>query len=149
MRTGGRFLTLSESEELLAPHLAVRANSQLSLISNRPCGVKYMRLFVTGLMLALCACGGGRISGTDDGTTSAGGPAPSVCSVASQISCAGACIDGRSDPRNCGGCGWDCGAGACADGVCVCPSNTLACAGGCKDTASDERNCGACGVSCG
>lgn len=72
----------------------------------------------------------------------------STCPVAGQLMCGGTCIDGRTDPRNCGGCGWDCGAGACANGVCVCPSNMLACAGGCTDTASDPGNCGTCGVRC-
>ncbi|HET8939874.1 MAG TPA: M66 family metalloprotease [Polyangiales bacterium] len=84
--------------------------------------------------------------------STAGAPAAafvSVCPVPGQLTCGGVCTDSRNDPRNCGGCGWDCGAGACANGVCVCPSNMLACAGGCKDTASDPTNCGTCGVSCG
>ena len=52
------------------------------------------------------------------------------------MDCAGVCVDGRSDPMNCGVCGARCGAGTvCADGVCVagCPAGTTECSGGCVE----------------
>jgi hypothetical protein len=113
------------------------------------------RIFILGLLLCTgAACKGETQTGVEGSGVSAGGGAPFIttaagCGVPGQIMCGGLCLDGRADPRNCGGCGWDCGAGACANGVCVCPSNTLACAGGCKDTATDPTNCGTCGVQCG
>jgi hypothetical protein len=76
-------------------------------------------------------------------------PAAQMCGAdRNQIVCGGVCADTRVDPRNCGGCGWNCGSGTCSAGVCVCQSNLLACAGGCVDTAVDPGNCGTCGNLC-
>ncbi len=60
--------------------------------------------------------------------------------------CAGACLDTRTDPRNCGACGASCGAAACVGGACVC--NGPVCRGVCSDITADPMNCGACGHAC-
>lgn len=116
-----------------------------------------MRAFSSGLRVAVLglllwsACAPAPVEPWTAGS-GAGAPAAAfvsaTCPVPGQSVCGGVCTDARNDPRNCGGCGWDCGAGACANGVCVCPSNMSACAGGCTDTASDPSNCGTCGVKC-
>lgn len=60
--------------------------------------------------------------------------------------CAGACLDTRTDARNCGACGASCGAAACVDGACVCTGTV--CRGVCSNTAADPMNCGGCGRVC-
>lgn len=70
----------------------------------------------------------------------------------SERSCAGSCVDVRSDRNNCGRCGLICSSGEeCAAGACVinCPSGQTACGSSCADTQRDGANCGACGVRCG
>lgn len=64
--------------------------------------------------------------------------------------CNGSCVDVRSDPANCGGCGVSCGGGtSCVNGACACPtSQPLACAGRCVDGRNDAANCGSCGNVC-
>jgi hypothetical protein len=42
---------------------------------------------------------------------------------------AAVCVDTSSDPRACGGCLRDCGAGSCVAGSCTCPPGSTACAG--------------------
>src|SRR5262245_57644534 len=72
---------------------------------------------------------------------------PTACS-GSETSCSGACIDTRSDPDHCGGCGLACDPGqACMAGQCVlqCNGGTTACSNACVNTASDPANCGGCG----
>lgn len=46
------------------------------------------------------------------------------------------CVDGQTDPANCGACGV------------VCPAGQACCAGACVNTRDDETNCGACGNVC-
>ncbi len=53
------------------------------------------------------------------------------------IECGGKCVDGGSDPANCGGCGVACGAGRSC------------CGGACSDLMTDGANCGRCGQDCG
>lgn len=53
----------------------------------------------------------------DSPQTTDGGSDASTCEGGGAV-CGGACVDTRSDPRNCGGCGKACGAGACYGGAC-------------------------------
>jgi hypothetical protein len=76
--------------------------------------------------------------------------------VAGRQKCEGACIDPKSDPQNCGGCGKACPAVAnatssCSDGQCTfsCNAGLSQCGGVCVDTRSDVMNCGKCGKKCG
>jgi hypothetical protein len=70
--------------------------------------------------------------------------------------CAGACVDTKTDPTSCGGCGlqFNCGSGGvCTGGVCSCPpsENVMMCGGmyaGCANLSKSELNCGTCGTSC-
>ncbi len=73
-----------------------------------------------------------------------------VCSGGATV-CSGACVDTRSDARNCGGCGLSCAADEYCDGAskCVCRPGLTSCGGqGCVDLATDPRNCGGCGIAC-
>ncbi len=69
-----------------------------------------------------------------------------------QLSCGGACVDPRYDPRNCGGCGMLCADTLfCVNGACVCPPNQRICDGvRCTDPRSDPDWCGpgSCGGPC-
>jgi hypothetical protein len=63
-------------------------------------------------------------------------PAKDSCTSPS-IKCGDRCIDGGSDPANCGACGRVCGTG------------TTCCSGSCVDVlGSDTSNCGGCGQRC-
>ncbi len=66
------------------------------------------------------------------------------------MECGAACIDTRSDLRNCGSCGTVCAAtGAiCNAGACGCADGQRECRGTCTRVANDPSNCGACGVTC-
>ncbi len=70
------------------------------------------------------------------------------------IMCGRACVDPAADPRNCGGCGINCGSGrVCINGRCdnECPASPVRqtrCNERCTDTNVDRSNCGACGVAC-
>ncbi len=94
----------------------------------------------------------GALDGGDAGASDAGaldaGPPP--CGLG-QILCSGACIDGLSDPSNCGACANACAASElCAGGTCsiTCDPPTTLCAGRCLDLRRDPDNCGGCGVVC-
>ncbi|HUB06982.1 MAG TPA: hypothetical protein VMB50_08275 [Myxococcales bacterium] len=80
-------------------------------------------------------------------------------------SCCGlGCLDLKTDPQNCGGCGQACPSGeacqggacqgdACSDAdeglYCALPDATQACCGNaCVDVTSDPANCGGCGSAC-
>ncbi|MBI2391244.1 MAG: VCBS repeat-containing protein [Deltaproteobacteria bacterium] len=78
------------------------------------------------------------------------GPAGGSCASPSMV-CGGACIDVRSDPRNCGACGKTCDdALVCVSGRCsgACPASQEVCDGRCVATQTDRANCGACGNAC-
>lgn len=65
--------------------------------------------------------------------------------------CGAACVDRRSDPGHCDGCGQSCAADTvCQEGACVagCDAPKAACGGGCVDKATDSLHCGDCGESC-
>lgn len=84
----------------------------------------------------------------DAGDPGDGGPP--ACDLG-EIFCAGACIDGLSDPANCGGCGVTCGPlELCASGMCVpsCAAPRMLCGGVCLDVTRDPDNCGSCGNVC-
>jgi hypothetical protein len=95
---------------------------------------------------------GGPNSGTPDGTDGDGGglidSGPSVACGAGQTACGSACVDTKSDPKNCGACGKVCTEPFCIDGACsnVCTKTT--CGSACVDTTVDANNCGACGTKC-
>ena len=65
--------------------------------------------------------------------------------------CGNNCVDLRSDPNNCGGCGNKCAGGqVCNKSTCAltCQSGLTNCNGGCVDLTSDDSNCNACGNAC-
>ncbi len=78
---------------------------------------------------------------------------PPTCS-APLATCAGACVDTRTDALNCGACGRACTASqSCSNGACVgttptCAAPRALCGTSCVDTLSDRANCGACGRAC-
>jgi hypothetical protein len=61
------------------------------------------------------------------------------------LACSGRCVDTRTDPANCGGCGKPCTPGqACAGGVCTgCPDGQKACDGRCipRNTCCRDADC--------
>jgi hypothetical protein len=63
------------------------------------------------------------------------GPGPNKSCSNGQLLCDGYCLDGQTDPNNCGGCGKTCSAGTCVGAGCVCPSGESNCSG----TFSDGR----------
>ena len=69
-----------------------------------------------------------------------------------ELLCNGICIDGTSDPSNCGMCGTTCAGAApfCQASSCVatCAAGALACGNSCVDASADPNNCGACGHTC-
>jgi hypothetical protein len=74
-----------------------------------------------------------------------------------KTSCGGDCVDTKSDPSNCGGCGKRCCAGQlCAGGACTtgCPPPRIVCVDPsvgcpmCADPTVDPKNCGGCGNVC-
>jgi hypothetical protein len=63
-------------------------------------------------------------SGVDSGSAC-------TCPIATKC-CAGQCVDVKSSPINCGGCGISCGAGTCSNGFCSsCMNLGQQCAGSC------------------
>ncbi|HMR80572.1 MAG TPA: hypothetical protein PKD61_35930, partial [Polyangiaceae bacterium] len=68
---------------------------------------------------------------------------------ATELQCAGACVDAATDANNCGACGSVCASGAvCVKGTCACPDTQTLCGGACADTNADASNCGDCGQTC-
>lgn len=64
------------------------------------------------------------------------------------VECEGVCVDPRSDPLNCGTCGFECPLGdECHLGEC-CPITDALCDGRCTDLRTDDDNCGTCGLEC-
>jgi hypothetical protein len=91
------------------------------------------------------------------GKSCVGGACVAACEPQT-ATCGNACVDKRSDPKNCGACGNSCGINECSQGVCVSPA--MICANGqtrctganglwCADLQSDPANCGSCGTDCG
>ena len=84
------------------------------------------------------------------------GEAACECDDTSRTLCGGmfgepsVCVDTRSDPENCGGCGELCADDAtCVEGACRCDDPSLtACEGRCVDTRVDGSACGGCGNWC-
>jgi hypothetical protein len=67
---------------------------------------------------------------------------------AGRTACGDDCVDVRSDPNHCGGCGIACtGADACQLGTC-CGAAEEVCSGRCVDLSSDPRHCGVCDRAC-
>ncbi len=70
------------------------------------------------------------------------------------ITCGRSCVNPAEDPRNCGGCGINCGSGrVCINGRCdnECPTSPVRqtrCGETCTDTNVDRANCGACEHAC-
>ncbi|MCC7536371.1 MAG: hypothetical protein IT379_09165 [Deltaproteobacteria bacterium] len=80
-------------------------------------------------------------------------PDETVCGLARERCCAGACTDVSVDPRACGGCGIVCGVGAsCSMGRCACDVGRQDCDSepGCESiAAADPEHCGDCATRCG
>jgi hypothetical protein len=102
---------------------------------------------------------GGRVPAGECGTCPAGAKCvQGACQCPSgQTECGDACVDTKSDARNCGACGNTCGSDAggggtwtCVTGTCTlsCSGSAQACGGRCVDTQSDTANCGSCGNAC-
>jgi MYXO-CTERM domain-containing protein len=74
------------------------------------------------------------------------------CACASpRIECDGRCIDPRSEPDHCGGCGAVCGAAeVCSSGACTdeCAAGSAPCDRACVDLTSDPLHCGDCRTMC-
>ena len=104
-------------------------------------------LAITSLVLA--AAGGCAQSGSGNASDAAACDQP-------YTTCAGACVDPKTDPSNCGACGKTClGAQTCVNGQCqlTCPLHESICSDGeggkyCVDTKADNANCGKCGAQC-
>lgn len=79
-------------------------------------------------------------------------PEAATCSGAGLTACPSGCTDIRTDPANCGVCGWVCAAGdICQGGLCTlasCQPGTTQCGLVCVNTGYDVGNCGACGNAC-
>ena len=93
--------------------------------------------------------GGVPDGGAADAGSSDAGP-PSGCDLG-EIECAGVCVDARTDPSHCGGCGVACAAAeVCSAGVCTatCEPPLVSCGGRCIDVSSDADHCGSCGHRC-
>jgi hypothetical protein len=79
----------------------------------------------------------------------------SGCPSAAPDLCSGACVNTKTDPDNCNGCGIACALGVqgaqtlCEDGGCisVCSAGTANCGGTCTSLAT-AANCGSCGNAC-
>ena len=63
--------------------------------------------------------------------------------------CGTRCIDGTTDPTNCGRCANVCPPTAtCVAGTCVCPGGATYCGTRCVNTMTDINNCGRCANAC-
>jgi hypothetical protein len=83
----------------------------------------------------------------DAGMTDGG---PRGCGLG-ELECMGVCVDGLSDPANCGACGNHCDVGeVCSDGVCgaSCTPPRRICDGRCVDVTWNPDHCGSCGTVC-
>jgi hypothetical protein len=103
------------------------------------------------LALSPGGCGGKlAASGLPDGANVGDRSSPLDASTAGPCFeyCSGVCIDLRTDPNNCGGCGTVCPCGGvCSGGMCMGGSG-VRCAGQCTDTMTDPNHCGSCGTAC-
>jgi len=64
-----------------------------------------------------------------------------------------ACVDTKTDTKNCGGCGKTCNSGfSCQQGSCMCATGQASCkvsgVSACVSLKTDNKNCGACGTAC-
>src|SRR5262245_51650650 len=92
--------------------------------------------------LAFVACASGSLVQED--------PGPDGGRAACTAMCNGACVDTKTDDKNCGKCGTVCPTGAtCTASACQCQNSTLRCGNACVDSKTDTSNCGKCGLVCG
>ena len=94
---------------------------------------------VLSLCLSLLALTCSKTDGLEGGNAT-------VCAV-EEVTCGSLCVDARTDPLNCGGCGIPCSAGQmCQDGACECVSGVL-CNGACVPPGETECG-GVCETGC-
>jgi len=129
-------------------------------------------LLIIGVAFFLILSGPPIPAGTQNNTTTS--PAPTVKPVNGQCSegmtlCSGACVNIRTDPDNCGGCGFSAPYGeTCINGKfssslvsknktitattagtqVSCPTGQTFCSGTCRNILTDTAHCGSCGTSC-
>jgi hypothetical protein len=80
-------------------------------------------------------------------TAQRGKPAGRGRCTSPMIRCGGTCVDTQTNPKNCGACGKDCGAGMfCQGGTCVCTQASWeeSCSGSCycTTTVDGQQVCG-------
>lgn len=72
-----------------------------------------------------------------------------TCVCSSSDTCAGVCVDKKTDPKHCGACFHECpSAATCKAGICTCASTATICAGECVDILIDPAHCGGCDHPC-
>ena len=91
--------------------------------------------------------GGNNATGSG-GKSAAGGSGPAPC--ANMCGTPAACVDVKTDAKNCGACNTVCGTDKpfCVSATCSANCPTPLCNGACVDFTTSASNCGACGTAC-
>jgi hypothetical protein len=100
-------------------------------------------------LIAAIGCGDSSASKADAGRATEDADVLS-CEPPEEL-CAGACVDPRIDPNNCGRCAETCSSGQfCENSICtaVCSDGLNACGASCVDFLTDKKHCGECNGAC-